>query len=419
MKIKNTISRRKRFVFLGLQFFFSIMVYLSSIATGDLRPSVESKNDGTLRVTIFPYLPRPEQFKTVISSAWAEIEPNVSLEFVAWDCYVSDPPPDLDVFVFDAIFLDDFQSKGYLSTISAEELTDPDDFLPYALDGCRSGGALRGIPNTICSSIFFYRNDDQALKDAKTLGEIAGVLKERTYGTLKPPPGKGLLVDLSNSALVSCLYIDALEDLYGAYTADPPLPPNSRRLDPWVIHNLQSLRKMASVKGAKSAYDPDNPAWRAAWFGQGGGRAFVDFPEALSAMGEEGRANVAFKLLPLSDRSAVSLVYVDVVAIGAATVANGRRTLALRLATLMSSSELMVKCIGPTDSNPCPQYVLPARQSVLTQMSQKFPLYGKMDEMMKEASPKPFRLGAGSREWIDSMKNQIKKEIFSNSGKYR
>src|SRR5215203_2651759 len=68
--------------------------------------NVNPQGPAVLNVALYPYVPRLDQFKTVISAAWAQQMPNVTLNYVDWDVYSQDPPKDLDVFVFDGIFLD-------------------------------------------------------------------------------------------------------------------------------------------------------------------------------------------------------------------------------------------------------------------------------------------------------------------------
>ena len=67
----------------------------------------------TLKVGLFPWVPRPHQVEDVIAAARKQRHPDVPLTFVFWDCYSSDPPTKLDVFVFDAIYLDDVVRHGH------------------------------------------------------------------------------------------------------------------------------------------------------------------------------------------------------------------------------------------------------------------------------------------------------------------
>ena len=381
----------------------------SNVATAPVADPVSAASS-TIRVALYPYVPRPDQFKTAISAAWQAREGGVELKFVDWDCYSADPPADLDVFVFDAIFFDDFHAKGFLEGIALDEVEDPADILPYALEGSQIDNELYGIPQLGCGSVLFYRQGDRQLAEATTLDEVAQAIGECTYSGVKPPPNTGLMVDLSGGTTDACLYLEAVEDIYGQYTAAPPLPPQAGKIDRWAIQNLQRLLRMASVEQARYSGEPYQ---RAAWFGQGLGRATIGYTESMSAMGEKGRETVAFKLMPLADRSDVSLFYSDIIGINATVTNRGKRALALKLANLMASTRVMIDSIGPTPGHEDPQYLMPVRRSVFEELEKTFPLYGKMYRMVTEGHPGLFRIGPDSRDWLAATKSQIRDEIFA------
>ena len=363
-----------------------------------------------ISVAIYPYVPRPEQFKAAIAAAWRTQEPDVELKFVDWDCYSTDPPADLDVFVFDAIFFDYFHDRGYLEPIAPGEVEDPADILPYAFEGSQVDNVLFGIPQLGCGSVLFYRQGDRQLEQATTLDEVAQAIGECTYSGVKPPPNTGLMVDLSGGTTDACLYLEAVEDIYGLYTAAPPLPPSASKINGWAIQNLQRLLRMASVEQARYSGEPYQ---RAAWFGQGLGRATIGYTESMSAMGEEALETVAFKLMPLADRSDVSLFYSDIIGINASVSDRGRRALALKLANLMASTRVMIDSIGPTAGGEAPQYLMPVRRSVFEALQKTYPLYGEMYRLVTEGDPGLFRIGPDSRDWLAATKDQIRDRIFA------
>lgn len=141
-------------------------------------------------------------------------------------------PGELPTTVFDAIFLDYFHHQGWLAAIRPGEVEDPGDFVPYALEGSRVDGALYGLPQFGCSDILFFRRDDQELAQADTLDVVRSALGECTYSEEIPPPGVGLMVDFSGGTTSACRYLDAVQEIYGVYTDDPPLPPGDDKIDP-------------------------------------------------------------------------------------------------------------------------------------------------------------------------------------------
>jgi thiamine pyridinylase len=122
----------------------------------------------SLNLALYEYVPRLDQFKQVITAAWAQQAPGIQLNYVDWDCYSQDPPKNLDVFVFDGIFLDYFVASGFLSPLQPNEINNPADFLPYALNDSKIGNVNYAIPQIGCGSILFYRKGDTALQRATT-----------------------------------------------------------------------------------------------------------------------------------------------------------------------------------------------------------------------------------------------------------
>ncbi len=75
-----------------------------------------------LSVALYPYVPDIKIFKTAVQSVWENLHPDVKLNFISWDCYSDDPPENLDVFVFDAIFLHDFVDFNLFSLSSGDNI---------------------------------------------------------------------------------------------------------------------------------------------------------------------------------------------------------------------------------------------------------------------------------------------------------
>ncbi len=369
-----------------------------------------------LTVALYPYVPRLEQFQTALRNAWQDEAPGVALKFEDWDCYDEDPPANLDVFVFDAVFFDHFRTAGYLSQIEPDEILDRDDFLSYALDGCQVGSQYFAIPQLGCGSALFYRKTDEALAAAVTLDEVVEAVGECVYKTEVPPKGEGLLVDLSGGVTSACLYLDALEQNYGRYTPNPPLAPEPPKIDAWAIQNVQRLIRMASPAQA-AYYSEEHPYQRAAWFSEGAGRAMIGYTESMSVMSAETRAQIAFKLMPLASRkdARVSLFYSDVIGVNAGIRDPGKRALALKLANLMASAPFMIESIGPTETAAVPQYLMPVRHSVFKAMSASYPLYGEMYRMVADGRPGLFRIGPDARAWLEKLKGEIKSQIYAGA----
>ena len=87
----------------------------------------------TLNVALYGYVPDTERFEKAVQESWEKAEPNVTLNFVNWDCYEEEPTENVDVFVFDAIYLNDYIEKGYLLPLEKNSIEDSEDILDFAL----------------------------------------------------------------------------------------------------------------------------------------------------------------------------------------------------------------------------------------------------------------------------------------------
>jgi thiamine pyridinylase len=363
----------------------------------------------SLNLALYPYVPRLDQFKQVITAEWARVAPGVQLNYVDWDCYSQDPPSNLDVYVFDGIFLDYFVASGFLSPLKPGEIQNPTDFLPYALNDSKISGVNYAIPQIGCGSILFYRKGDTALQHAATLSQVNAALGQCSIDSIPPPQGSNLIVDLSGSTTDACLYLQTMQDINGKYTQNPVLPPPNQ-LYPSAVGNLHSLVNTGCV--LPSVYSSSVPYQGAVWFGQGSGRATIGFTESLSAIGPS-RTNVAFKLMPYADGRGVDLFYVDLAGINASVVDPTRRSYAVKLANLITSTQVLVSSFGPSPTVNYPQYLMPVRQSVFNDLQKNDQLYRDMYALVIYSDPHMFRIGPNSRAWLKIVKSPLRQQVLS------
>src|SRR2546423_11161240 len=136
--MKSSMSKTRLLAILICSLMLSLSCNLSRpVPTSGAPPT-------TLNVALYPYVPRLDQFKQAVKNAWTQKEPNVTLNFVDWDCYSTDPPADLDVFVYDGIFLDYFVSKGYLAPLTPDQIDNFGDLLTYAKSDTRVNNQYYG-----------------------------------------------------------------------------------------------------------------------------------------------------------------------------------------------------------------------------------------------------------------------------------
>lgn len=393
---------------------FSLMLVLSLVVSIFAKGEASAKPT-ELTVGLYPYVPRVEQFQTAIQTEWNKIHPEVSLNFLSeeeWDGgYDNDPPPEADVYVFDAMNFNYFKSQNWLEPIQASEIQDLDDFVPYAIDGVRSGEEYYAIPQLGCADILFYQKYDTALANATNLDDINSALGQCTYTSDIPPDPRGLMLDMAGGTTSATLYLDTVHSLNGKYPF--PLPWSESELDPEAIDNMRELLAMASYENATDLEAPYKDSYeRAEWFSNGWGRALIGYTEAMSVMSEETRKNIGFKVMPFSnqDESYPAVFYADPIAVNTTTEQRGTRELAVELANVMAASTTMVASIGADEENPYPQYLMASRPSVFDTLKQSFPLYEDMYDLIADNDPIMFKLSDRSREWLDAMKNTIKVE---------
>lgn len=358
-----------------------------------------------LTVGLYPWVPRPGQLQQAISAAWSSVHPDVALSFKSlWDGGYSGDPSGMDVFVFDAIFLDYFRDQNYLTGLTAAKVSELDDYIAYAINGAKSGELYYGLPMFGCANILFYRQGDQPVAQASTLSALTDALGKCTYTSQVPPDQRGLLVDLAGGTTNSCMYVDLVESIHGQWPVVLPTDPSE--LNPTAIGNARALLASASMYNATQ--DPPNGAYgRAAWFSQGNGRALMAFTEAMSAMSAQTRAALQFKPFPLGDDpSAKPLFYSDMVGV---SPSSRYPQLAIELANLMASTKVMVAGMQGSASEP-PQFLMPVRTSIFTELAQQDALYTRMQTMVASADPILFNLGVNARVFISGLKDAIKQQ---------
>ena len=99
---------RQRLFRIILSLAFSMMTVVTGMAS---EPGQGTETDKkVLTVGLFRYVPDIKAFETALTAQWKNIEPDVTLRFVDWDCYFEEPKS--DVFVFDGLYAPQYIEKG-------------------------------------------------------------------------------------------------------------------------------------------------------------------------------------------------------------------------------------------------------------------------------------------------------------------
>lgn len=357
----------------------------------------------TINVALYGYVPDTERFEKAVKNAWNAIEPNVQLNFVDWDCYEEEPNQNLDVFVFDSIYLQHYVSEGYLLPIAPNEIQNKDDLLPFALSGTTMNGNIYALPQIICTNLLYYRKNDTQIQNVNTVTDLYQILGDRQSNTIIPAPNEGLLFDMSGGTTKVCLYLDALIDQTGLYTTYTQLPTSFK---PQVVSYLEMFQSMAGK--AQANYWPDNnDAYiRGKWFSEGKGRTYLGYTEAMSTMGDFVN-DIDFKTISYSRFDNIPIFYGDVIGINA-DISTEKKDLAIKLMNTIGAKDTMVDALSPDQNNLYPQYLLPARESVYDTMNVTYPIYGKLHTIATNPANKLFLIGPEINEWMPNAKSVLK-----------
>lgn len=339
--------------------------------------------------------------------AWQSIHPEIALNWCSYDCYHDDPPPTIDVFAFDTIFARYFINQQYLQAFPVMDLN---DFLPWSLTGLTVNSEwVWAIPYLGCLNTLIYRAGDSQLGAPNLtnpdLLDIVGISPDTSP---EPPPGSGLLIDLTGGTTDACMYLQTVMENAGNYPVDPSLPP-------WTNLNqeaLTDLRQLVEMAGLQQASYVDPNSVRLDWFMAGRGRALVGLTETLGFLTNAEVSGLAFRPLPIADSPVATIpLFADAWAVNAA-IDPTKVGIATDFATMAASPQVTLSALMPPSSAQTPQYLTPVRSSVLAKLASIYPMYGIIESLVGSAQTAAFRIGPGSRSWLATNAAGIRNEIL-------
>jgi len=367
----------------------------------------------SLTVALYPYVPRPAQFETAIRAAWTQIQPNVQLNFIddlsVWNGgYDTNPPPQADVYVFDAMYFEQFRANNFLVSMAPNEIQNAADFLSYARDAVIVGGNYYAIPQLGCANILFYNVNDAPVANATTLDKLKTALNQCTFTSEIPPDRRGLMLDMAGRTTNATLYLDIAHSENGIYPLPQPAQPNASYIvDQKTILNVSSYEDITSQN--------PNAYVRGVWYSQGYGRAFMGFTETMSNMTPAALSSVGFKVMPLSNTTGNrALFYVDAVGINTTSVQRGTRNLAVQLGNLIASTAVVVASFEAPQAGANPQYLMSVRHSAFQSLGQRYPIYQQMYQLAKTSNPLAFKLDQNAKSWVTATAGVIRSQVRAN-----
>ena len=328
----------------------------------------------TLNVALFRLIPNYEAFEDTVREQWHAIHPETELNFIDWNCYGSDVPENLDVFVFDTINLDLFAGKGCLLPISEEDIRDYDDLIPAIVEDCRVDGRMLVVPQLLCTDLLYTRKADKAMRNVQSIYDLSDVLGD-----------EGLLMDNAAGIAMVGMYLQAFIDSTQTYMDSFP-PFEAETLSQEAIESLREIESMLE-------FDPDNaPGGGGLYdnvqrFAEGMGDAYIGYSESMDIMGESA-SDMQFRLFSMTRDSNIPVFYVDAAAINA-HIPEEKKAIALDLLNMITGRDLMVAASGNGGD---PRYLLSARYSVYDAMAADFPIYSELKEIASVPNAHVFRI---------------------------
>lgn len=306
----------------------------------------------TLTYAVYPYLPDAGYYQDLIERRWAETEPDIKLIRAEWDCYYDELPDDVDVLMYDAVMRDTLIENGSIRPISPDEITNPDDIYPFALDGLTVDDKLYGIPVFLCGNFLMYDKKYSALAEAEHLTDLSDQ--------------EDIIVINSDNPLNRPQYVrEVLADTMGEAN------PGETNDEDEMMACLDRL--------AVDAHKGDEDAQVAAAYDSGSGMGYIGFSESMRLL--DGRfSDTGVRSISFSNKDDTLRLYVDAVAMNS-KVDGQRYDKCIELMNIIADANVLSD-VSVYDGKP--QYLLLARKSPYEELSDRFPLYIQLEDLASD-----------------------------------
>ena len=329
---------------------FLLLTFLMTLCT-----SCEGKSDvGTLTYAVFPYLPDTQYYQELIEKRWSELEPDIKLVRAEWDCYSDSAPAGIDVVMYDCFVQDKIIDSGWIKPIERSSIQNISDIFPFAPEGASRDGKLYGIPVFLCGNFLIYDTNCDILEKAEHITDLSGC--------------SGMLVIASEDPLVRSQYIlEAATDIHGKF-------------DPSADICAEEEKIIALIDGlAVSGHTQDTADELALTYDKGVGEGYIGFSESMRFL-KERMPGTDIKTVSFGSGNNLPLLYADAAAVTAG-VGGERYEKCVELMNVMADAEVLTSL---SDDSGEPAYLLLARRSPYTVLSEKFPLYKQLEKIASD-----------------------------------
>ena len=343
-------------------------------ATEATMEATEPEKPESITMAIYPYVSNIELFQKVLTEMWAEMEPEVELQFIDWNCYSDPYPNNIDVITYDALFMEHLAESGYIQPLEAESVSNTAGIIPFAMEGARYNGDLYGLPFLVCSSFLMHDQDDEEMAKVENFTDLCQLLTTRKA----QDPNDGIQVGYVDE--VPFFYLDAYIDYTGTYTTyeHGPLmtPPDEN-----IVNRLLEIKSlMAAV--------PEGETYRSS-FANGTGSACYAYSEALYFMGDIVD-DLTIRPISFFEGENIQMFYADLASLCPQVTDPVKKEYCMKLINLIASEEFQSRLVFGTGDV---QYMLPARESVYLEAMEQYPIYEVLHELATDENNRVFRFG--------------------------
>ena len=333
----------------------------------------EQKPD-SITIAVYPYVSNMELFKKVLTEVWAEVEPDIELQYVEWNCYSDPCPNNIDVITYDALFMEHLAESGYIQTLDVESVGNTLGIIPFAMEGARYNGDIYGLPFLVCSSFLMHDKDDEEMAKVENFTDLC---KELTTRRAKDPDD-GLMAGYNDE--LPFFFLDAYIDYTGTYTTYTEMP-QMYPPEATVLNRLKEIKALLATV-------PEDMNYKTG-FAAGHGSACYAYSEALYFMGD-AVDDLTIRSISFFEGENIQMFYADLASLCTQVTDPVKKEYCMKLINLIASEEFQSRLVFGTGDV---QYMLPARESVYLAAMEEYPIYEVLHELATDENNRVFRFG--------------------------
>ena len=314
-----------------------------------------------LNVALYPWGAHEyvDKHRRIIEHYWYDILGNhqIILNWIDekhWDGgYRKTPQEDFDVFIYDAIYMEYYKSRGWLSAFNRTDLTYAHEINEKILSliECENG-KYYGIPIYGCIYVLYYHSDDRELAEIRTFDDLVEIASRRHFIMRKP----------SNTAKKSNYY--SLNTSIDRNQFDTNL---TKRLS----HFYQLSKSLLSQN--------DSYPFKHSSF-------YIGYTEDINTMlllDENEFSQIDCMFVPIPSRHRPQC-WIDCIGVHSSTKQRGTYEKSLQLANLMTSSSVINECLNGKF------YLLPTNQITLSYLASNNLIYRKLQILIESDLFQPY-----------------------------